>query len=206
MQLDKWPVSGQRLRPSHTKGHALTPTRFLNSESNCTTITLQLCVTCCLLLLRIDGMTKYSLIACLLVLAGVAFTQDQDEELAKLKFVVIKDYNGKPIRNASVVLHPVAKNGKQERGGIELKCDTNGMASYDAVPYGKLRIQVLMPGFQTFGDDYEVDKPEMEIVIKLKRPVGQYSIYTDNKNDVKGQPAASETKKDDTKPSQDKQQ
>ncbi len=162
-------------------------------------------MTASLVLLKITGMKKYRFLACLLILAGAAFAQDQEEALAKLSFVVVKDYNGKPVRNASVVLHPVAKNGKQERGGIQLKCDADGKANYDGVPYGKLRIQVLMPGFQTFGDDYQVDKPEMEIVIKLKRPAGQYSIYTDNKNDVKSD-HGSETKKEESKPSQDKPQ
>src|SRR6185312_1627785 len=152
--------------------------------------------------------TKYALAACLLLLLGTAFAQQDDDEdqLSKLSFVVVKDSNGKPIRNASVVLHPVGKKGKQERGGIELKCDANGKASYDGVPYGKLRVQVLNPGFQTFGEDYDVEKPEMEIVIKLKRPQGQYSIYTDNKNDVKSDQPASETKKEETKPSQEKPQ
>jgi hypothetical protein len=150
---------------------------------------------------------KYALAACLLLLLGTAFAQQDDEDLlAKLNFVVVKDANGKPIRNASVVLHPVGSKGKQQRGGIELKCDANGKASYDGVPYGKLRVQVLNPGFQTFGEDYTVDKPEMEIVIKLKRPQGQYSIYTDNKNDVKGDPPSSETKKEESKPSQEKPQ
>jgi len=149
---------------------------------------------------------KCAVAACLLLLLGTAFAQQDDDPLSKLNFVVIKDSNGKPIRNASVVLHPVGKNGKQQRGGIQLKCDAEGKASYDGVPYGKLRVQVLNPGFQTFGDDYMVDKPEMDIVIKLKRPVGQYSIYTDNKNDVKGEQPSSETKKEDTKPSQDKPQ
>jgi len=148
---------------------------------------------------------KYALAACLLILIGTAFAQD-DDDFAKLNFVVVKDYNGKPIRNASVVLHPVGKKGKQERGGIQLKCDAEGKANYDGVPYGKLRVQVLMPGFQTFGDDYVVDKPEMEIVIKLKRPVEQYSIYSDKNNDVKGESSPSETKKEETKPSKDKPQ
>ena len=125
----------------------------------------------------------------LLVLAGTGLAQksndDEDEPLSTMKFVVLRDYNGKPIRNASVVLHPVAKNGKQERGGIQLKCDADGKAMYDGVPYGKLRVQVLTPGFQTFGEDYEVNQPQMEIVIKLKRPQEQYSIYTDKQGDKK---------------------
>jgi len=88
--------------------------------------------------------------ATLLLLGSVALAQD---DMALLNFVVIRDYNGKPIRNASVVMHPVEKNGKQSKGGLQLKTDAEGKASFDGVPYGKLRIQVLAQGFQTFGDD-----------------------------------------------------
>ena len=158
-------------------------------------------------LLKIAHMKKYAIAACLLVLLGSVFAQQDDDNLAKLNFVVVKDYNGMPVRNASMVLHPVGKTGKQERGGIELKCYANGKADYNGVPYGKLRVQVLMTGFQTFGDDYVVDKPEMEIVIKLKRPADQYSIYTDKNNDVKGEPSSTETKKkEESKPTKDKPQ
>ena len=89
----------------------------------------------------------------LTLMAGMAFAQD-DEEMAVVNFIVLKDANGKPLRNASVVMHPVGKTGKQSRGGLELKCDAEGKASFDGVPYGKLRIQVLAPGFQTYGEDY----------------------------------------------------
>jgi hypothetical protein len=106
-------------------------------------------------------------------------------EEALLKFVVLRDYNGKPVRNAGVVMHPVNKSGKQSRGGLELKTDAEGKASFDGVPYGKLRVQVLAPGFQTFGQDYEVNQPEMEITVKLKRPQQQYSIYDDHPGDKK---------------------
>ena len=94
-------------------------------------------------------------------------------EEALLKFVVLRDYNGKPVRNAGVVMHPVRKDGKQSRGGLELKTDAEGKASFDGVPYGKLRVQVLAPGFQTFGQDYDINQPEMEITVKLKRPQQQ---------------------------------
>ena len=118
----------------------------------------------------------------LLALAALASSQD---ELSDLKFVVVRDYNGKPIRNASVVLHPVEKNGKQSRGGLQIKTDPEGKANYEGVPYGKLRIQVLAQGFQTFGEDYEVNQPNVEITIKMKRPSEQYSIYQDHPGDKK---------------------
>jgi hypothetical protein len=43
--------------------------------------------------------------------------------LSTVNFLVVRDENGKPVRNAAVVLHPVEDNGKQSRGGIELKTD-----------------------------------------------------------------------------------
>ena len=117
--------------------------------------------------------------------SGASGMSGYDEPVAILNFVVVKDYNGKPVRNAGVVLHSVGKHDKQDRGGLELKTDADGKASFDGVPYGKLRVQVLAPGFQTFGEDYEIDQRTVEITIKLKRPEGQYSIYDDRQNNKK---------------------
>jgi hypothetical protein len=124
-----------------------------------------------------------------IVLAVLVFAQDDS---AMLNFVVIRDYNGKPVRNASVVMHPVEKNGKQSKGGLQIKTDADGKASFDGAPYGKLRVQVLAPGFQTFGADYDIDKPTVDITVRVKRPAGQYSIYEehpgDKPDDKKDQP------------------
>src|SRR6202158_4645847 len=108
---------------------------------------------------------------------GLAGAQDDDGPTSDLRFVVVRDYNGKPVRNAAVVLHPVNRKGKQSRGGLELKTDAEGRTNIDGIPYGPLRVQVLAPGFQTFGEDYQINKAEMEITVKLKRPGGQYSVY-----------------------------
>ncbi|MBZ5613996.1 MAG: carboxypeptidase-like regulatory domain-containing protein [Acidobacteriia bacterium] len=128
---------------------------------------------------------------------GLAQAQDDEGPMSDLRFVVVRDYNGKPVRNAAVVLHPVNKKGKQSRGGLELKTDNDGRTNIDGIPYGPLRIQVLAPGFQTFGEDYQINKPEMVITVKLKRPGGQYSVY-ENHGDAK--------KTDDKKPAEQKPQ
>lgn len=128
---------------------------------------------------------------------GLAAAQNDEGPMSELRFVVVKDYNGKPVRNAAVVLHPVTKKGKQSRGGLELKTDNEGRTNIDGIPYGPLRIQVLAPGFQTFGEDYQIDKPEMAITVKLKRPGEQYSVY-ENHGDAK--------KADDKKPAEPKPQ
>ena len=129
--------------------------------------------------------TKSQTIACvllLLALAGVAPAQREkvEDPTAVLNFLVIKDDNGKPVRSAAVIMHPVSAEGKQSRGGLELKTDADGKASFDGIPYGKLRVQILASGFQTFGEDYDVDRAKLSFTIKLKRPQGQYSIYQDH--------------------------
>jgi hypothetical protein len=100
-----------------------------------------------------------------------------EEPTSTMNFVILKDDNGKPVRNAGVVLHLVDEKDNQERGGLELKTDPDGKASIDGVPYGKVRVQVLASGFQTYGQDYDVTGPATEITIKLKRPTQLYSIY-----------------------------
>jgi hypothetical protein len=128
---------------------------------------------------------------------GSAQAQEDEGPMSDLRFVVVRDYNGKPVRNAAVVLHPVNKKGKQGRGGLELKTDNDGRTNIDGIPYGPLRVQVLVPGFQTFGEDYEINQPEMLITVKLKRPGKQYSVY-ENHGDAK--------KTDDQKPAEQKPQ
>lgn len=127
-----------------------------------------------------------------------AFSQkDKDEEPTSwIYFSVVKDDNGKPVRNAAIILHPVNDKGRQERGGMELKSDPDGKANFDGVPYGMLRIQVLAHGFQTYGEDFDISKPKTDITIKLKRPQGQFSIYDDNaKNPTPRQDASSADQK-----------
>ena len=123
----------------------------------------------CPVLLAVAGLLLWSLPA---LAAG-----DHHEAVSKLEVIVLRAYNGKPVRNAGVVLHPVGKDGKQGKGGMELKTDADGKASLDIVPYGKLRIQVIAPGLQTYGDDIEINQPEQQITIKMNRPQEQYTIY-----------------------------
>jgi len=143
-------------------------------------------------------------LACLLLIFGLLGTvsaqKDKDDEpTAILNFIILKEDNGKPVRNAAVIMHPVNTHGKQGRGGLELKTDAEGKTSFDGIPYGKLRVQVLASGFQTFGEDYEVNQGKMEFTVKLKRPQGQYSIYDDHPSDKK----AEKEKKDEKAPPPD---
>ena len=140
-------------------------------------------------------MKRAALFIVFVLIAGLAAAADQ--KTSELKFTVLKDENGKPVRNAAVVLHPVEKDGKQGKGGFELKTDPEGQASFPAAPYGKLRVQVLARGYQTFGQDYDINQPQQEIVIKLKKPQGQFSIY-----EGKPEEKQPDKPKDESKPKQ----
>ena len=120
-------------------------------------------------------------------MVGLAWTQDDEGPTSRLRFVVVRDSDGKPVRDAAVVLHPVKRKGKQAQGEMDLKTDAEGRTSVDGIPYGPLRVQVLAPHFQSFGEDYEINKAEMEITVKLKRPGGQYSVYENHGDDKKPQ-------------------
>jgi 5-hydroxyisourate hydrolase-like protein (transthyretin family) len=109
---------------------------------------------------------------------------------ARIEVTVLRDVNGKPIENAAVVFHPM--EGEKDRGNMELKTNEDGKTIIDVLPIGDtVRLQVIARGFQTYGEDYKVDKAEMAIEIRLKRPGEQYSIY-------KNHPEKSEGGKDST--------
>src|SRR3954463_8186152 len=115
-----------------------------------------------------------SLSALFLLLCGLCLAAGKT---AAVNFVVVKDFNGKPVRNASVVLHPVDKNGKQKQEGLQLKTNAEGRTQHPAIPFGKMRVQVIATGLQTFGEDYDINQNDMTIEIRLKRPQEQHSIY-----------------------------
>jgi hypothetical protein len=95
---------------------------------------------------------------------------------ARIEVTILKDVNGKPIENAAVVFHPM--QGEKDTGNMELKTNEDGKAIIDVLPMGDtVRLQVIAHGFQTFGDDYKIEKNEMAIEIRMKRPGEQYSIY-----------------------------
>lgn len=128
-------------------------------------------------------MRKQASAVLLLFLAVCVFGQNAKqkppEKASDITISVVRDTNGKPVRNAAVILHSVNEDGKQDSGGINLKSDMEGKTAYQGLPYGKLRIQVIARGFQTYGEDFDINQPQQEIVVKLKPPAGQYSIYDD---------------------------
>ena len=95
---------------------------------------------------------------------------------ARIEVTVVRDVNGKPIENAAVIFHPMA--GEKDKGNMELKTNEDGKAVIDVLPMGDtVRLQIIAKGFQTYGDDFKIDKTSIAIDIRMKRPGEQYSIY-----------------------------
>ena len=122
-----------------------------------------------------------------LLLVSHAFAQDSDTSKRGRKYkpppptshveiTVVRATTGKPIENASVIFHPL-QDGKNA-GNMELKTNDEGKTSIDLLALGSdVRLQIIAPGFQTYGEDYKIDKDNIALEIKMKRPGAQYSIY-----------------------------
>ncbi len=117
--------------------------------------------------------------AALVALSASAQQPSQPDEspTARVSLTIVREENGKPVRNAEVVLHVLDKSGNEKQEGLELKTHEDGKAETDGIPYGKVRIQVIARGFRTYGEDYDIKDPGMEITIKLQKPKPQVSIY-----------------------------
>jgi len=95
---------------------------------------------------------------------------------ARFEVTVLRATTGKPIENASVIFHPVVDG--HDKGNMELKTNDEGKAVIDLLNVGSdVRVQVIAHGYQTYGEDYKVDKDNIAVEVKMKRPAEQYSIY-----------------------------
>jgi hypothetical protein len=95
---------------------------------------------------------------------------------ARVEVTIVRDFNDKPVSNAAVIFHLVG-----EVGNMEIKSNEDGKAVIDVLPLGSdVRLQIIAKGFQTYGEDFKIDKPEIAIGVRMKRPGGQYSIYGKN--------------------------
>lgn len=96
--------------------------------------------------------------------------------MAKMTVTVLRAADGKPLKNAAVVFHPAL--GDTTEGNMELKTNDEGVATLSIIPQGsQVLVQVIVPGYRTFGRKYDVPGSEKSITVKMLPPNQQYSIY-----------------------------
>ena len=128
-------------------------------------------------MLRLQAFAPF---VCIFTLSALAVQKPNAKDqlpTAVINLIVLRESNGKPVKNAEVVLHLVDEHGRQKQEGLELKTHDDGKAGTSGIAYGKIRVQVIAHGFRTFGQDYDVNQPNLDITIKLEKPTDQVSIY-----------------------------
>jgi hypothetical protein len=127
---------------------------------------------------------RFSLVVLALILVASVSLSAQDSKrrgrkykspppTARVEVTILRDIDSKPIENASVVFHLVG-----DQGNMELKTNEDGKTMIDVLPVGStIRLQILAKGYQTYGEDFKVDKASLNLGVRLKRPGEQYSIY-----------------------------
>jgi len=86
------------------------------------------------------------------------------------------------VDRASVVVrfvegHSIVKLGKAIRTTFELRTNQDGEANIPTIPQGKIRVQVIAKGYQTFGQVFDVTEEEKTLPITLNPPQQQYSAH-----------------------------
>ncbi len=119
----------------------------------------------------------------LLALALLCLPTNLLADVAKTKLSVkVLTPGGKPLDRASVIIRFVSGRDKLKlyskiRTQWETKTNQQGMVQIPEIPQGKIQIQVIASGYQTFGHIFEVDEEEKTLEIKLNTPQAQYSAH-----------------------------
>ncbi len=113
----------------------------------------------------------------LLVCAAIALAGEE----TRLQ-IEVKNPNGKPVDNASVIVkfvegRSIAKFGAKNRKEWDLKTNQEGIAKIPSIPQGKILIQIIAKNYQTFGQTFDVQEDEKTIEIKLNPPQPQYTAH-----------------------------
>ncbi len=101
-----------------------------------------------------------------------------DPPESKLRITVTSAENGKPIGSASVYIRyndgKTFFTRKDKQAEENFKTNQDGTLKVPSVPRGKILVQVIAPGWHTYGKYYDIDKDEVEIQIKLDKPPRWY--------------------------------
>ena len=103
----------------------------------------------------------------------------EEEETTRLTVRVVSETNDKPVNDAHVVVRFVTARTlrRDKRTSWEAKTNQRGTLVLTQIPYGEVKVQVIARGYQTYGEQYELNKPEQQLTIQLKLPGEQVSGY-----------------------------
>lgn len=126
-------------------------------------------------------------LAAILLVATAAYAQsakggktdskpDSKDSVSRLRIEVTGGDQSKPVADASVYVKfsEDRKILKDKHIELSLKTNEQGITRSPEIPTGKTLIQVIAPGWKTYGEWFDVNQSEQTIAIHLVRPVKPY--------------------------------
>ena len=107
---------------------------------------------------------------------GKTDSKSNAESVSRLRIEVTGGDESKPVADASVYVKFSQERKILKDKHIELSLKTNeqGITRSPEIPTGKTLIQVIAPGWKTYGEWFDVNRSEQTIAIHLVRPVKPY--------------------------------
>jgi hypothetical protein len=133
------------------------------------------------MLKRIQFRTSLTLLlvsVCLLAL-GAALAAQSDKPPAApekrngtshIRIEVTGGDENKPVAEASVYL----RFPKDKKTELDLKTNQEGIARSPGIPQGRILIQIVAPGWKTYGEYHDVTETEQTIQIHLVKPTTRW--------------------------------
>ena len=112
-------------------------------------------------------------------LAGQKPEDPKDDGNSRLTLQVLNESNKQPVADAHVVVRFVEERilRRDKRVSWEAKTNRKGVVVLSDLPKGKLKVQIIAKGFQTYGNEHDLQKQHEEMTILLQPPKGQVSAY-----------------------------
>ena len=111
--------------------------------------------------------------AVLLFLAGSApLAAADDDGRVHLEFKLTGKGTGKPINGASIYVKFKQKRRlrRDQRREWTVKTNPKGLAAITGLPEGTVLVQIVIPGWRTYGKFHEIKGPKQVLDIVLEKP------------------------------------
>ena len=129
--------------------------------------------------MRRTGIIVAALLLVATQLAGQNAAEQKDDASTRLTLQVLNETNKQPVVGAHVVVRFTEERllRRDKRVSWEAKTNRKGEIVLSDLPTGNVKVQVIAKGFQTYGDQHDLEKPQEKLTILLQPPKGQVSAY-----------------------------
>lgn len=101
---------------------------------------------------------------------GTVFAEDDDS--VRLEIILTSKKTEKPIRDATVYVKfkQQRRLRKDKQREWSVKTNRQGQAVINGLPEGTVLVQIVVPGWRTYGMFHEIKSPKHKLEIELEKP------------------------------------